>query len=99
MLALQQVGTSYYLRDTEKPGLYHRLSYPQYQTFMDWLNLQLSFTDLWRRLDYYNRMKEEVLCPLCDQGTLPRDTIHLLLMADAQSARRLHKSLIHGTLE
>ena len=82
MLAVQQLGTSYYLRDTE---------------LMDWTGRRVSSVDLWRRLDYYNRMAESAPCPLCKQGTLPRSVIRLLLMVDAEDAERFHNSLIHGT--
>ena len=96
MLAVQQVGTSHYLLNTEDPGWRVKLSWPQYQTFTDWSEHRLSSVGLWQRLDYYKRMAEQVTCPLCKQGTLPRDAIHYLLMADPQDTHSLHDALIHG---
>jgi len=96
MLAVQQIGTSYYLRDTERPDLCFPMTYPQYQTLMDYDEGRVSAPDLWRRLNYYNRMAEHAPCPFCEQGTLPRSTIHYLLMADPQDAHSLHDALIHG---
>ena len=96
MLAVQQVGTSHYLLNTEDPGWRMELSWPQYQTFTDWFERHVSSASLWQRLDYYKRMAEQVPCPFCKQRTLPRDAIHYLLMADTQEARSLHDALIHS---
>ena len=93
MLVLHQMGTSYYLEDTQTGHFVH-LTYPQYCTYADWYDGRVSSTDLWRRLWYYNRLQEPVLCPFCGKGTLTREVIRFLLLDDEKDD--LHGLMFHG---
>lgn len=96
-LALARIGTTHYLLDDNDRTQTWQLTYPQYQAFTDFLNARVDAAHVRLRVEHYRQMDKPAVCPFCDQGTLKRSTVKVLVEL-GEDGSAFHDSLIHGAL-